>query len=561
MIADVFAGGFAALKLDGYNPRDPAISKMLGIGNYTDSGVHVDATKVLGYPAVFRAVNIIGNGVAKCRPIIYKRTSDEGKERATKHAAYRLITRQPNPLMSAGIFRKTLTAHALLWGNGIAWVRRDGAGRPVEYLPLLPDRTGMAIFGVNVTPDDPIPEDAEILYWTMVGGQVRKFLPENILHIRNLSFNGLWGFSVIEVLKETFGLGLAAREYGAKFFGQGASPAGIIFMPPGMTDEPAQQNFIDGIRKGSEGLGTSHRFMILEEQAKAEKWSVSPADAQLLSTREFEIREIAAAVGCQPHKLGDPTRKSYNSLEQSNQEHLDDDLDPWFGAWEEALEETGLSEKEKDNDTHFVEFNRKALMRTNLAARSAHYASGLVNGYYSINDVRRFENENPIGPEGDVYRVQAQMTPVRLADEEAETANAIDANEVPEDEPEESGGDEKDDGESAKLLANYNAMALHECRRFVNRICKQAVAKAGEGGAAYLEFLDGIQSQCSEPEPLRPTLTTLGAILRNELNRFAEPPYTEAELSANVSTEIETINSFALVQAEAQFAEQTSEAA
>jgi HK97 family phage portal protein len=553
MIADVLAGGFAALKLDGSNPRDPAISRMLGLGAYTDSGVAVSATKVLGYPAVFRAVNIIGNGVAKCRPIIYKRNG-EGKERATKHPAYRYITRRPNRWMSAGLFRKTLTAHALLWGNGIAHVDRNGAGRPIEYLPLLPDRTGMAIRGSNISPDSPIPADAEVMYWTMVGGQIRWILPENILHIRNLTFNGLWGFSVIEILKETFGLGLAAREYGAKFFGQGASPAGLIYMPPGMTDEISQNNFIAGIRAGSEGLGKSHRFMILEEGAKAEKWSASPADSQLLATREFEIREIAAAVGCQPHKLGDPTRKSYNSLEQSNQEHLDDDLDPWFGVWEESLEETALSERELEDDTHFVEFNRKALMRTNLAARSAHYASGRQWGYYSVNDIRGFENENPIGREGDVYLVPSNMVPADKLDQVFDQQQQA----IPSDQVPGNGSEEPDDDtEVAKRRADYNALAMHECRRFVTRICKQAQAKSGDV-RDYLEFLDAIPSQCIDPAPIRHILADIGSHLSDSLNVIVPPGET---LSGVVGSQIETIAAAALSVAENLINPAQSEAA
>jgi HK97 family phage portal protein len=540
VIADVFAGGLAALKLDGSNPRDPAISRMLGLSDRALSGAEVSSTKVLGYPAVWRAVNLIGNGVAKTRPHIYRRLANGGKTRATEHSSYRAVSRRPNRWMRRGVFSKTLTVHKLLWGNGIAYVTRNANGTADEYMPLLPDRTGMAVMGADVQPDSPIPEGAEIMYWTKVGGETRWMLPENILHVRNLSFNGLWGFSAIDILKETFGLGLAAREFGARFFGQGAAPSGVLFMPPGMTDEVAQETFAKGIREAAQGLGRSHMLMIVEEGAKLEKWSFPPEAAQFLQTREFEIREIAAAIGCQPHKLGDPTRKSYNSLEQSNQEHLDDDLDPHLGDLEEAYEETALTEREKEEESHFVEFNRKALLRTNLAARSAHYTSGLQNGYYSINDVRRFENEDPIGPEGDVYRVQMQMVPVQRADEPVSARTVDDDTEL-------------DDEGDQSHRNQYRELALHECRRFINRVSSQAVAKAKQGDAAFLEFLDGIGSQCAEPESLSEDLKTLGAIVRNELNRFAEPPYAAAELAENVTSHIDTIRSFALTQAESLF--------
>ena len=46
MIAEslnAFFGGFAALSLDGMNPRDPAIVRMLGMGRQVRSGVRLTA--------------------------------------------------------------------------------------------------------------------------------------------------------------------------------------------------------------------------------------------------------------------------------------------------------------------------------------------------------------------------------------------------------------------------------------------------------------------------------------------------------------------------------------
>lgn len=542
MIADVFAGGFAALKLDGSNPRDPAIARMLGVGNQTTSGVSVTPAKVMGYPAVFRAMNIIGNGVAKCRPHVMKVAKDGSKERDRRHSTSRLL-RRPHPLILWSVLVKTLVSHAMGWGNGIADIERDQAGRAIGLLPLLPDRTGMGIFGRGVTVDGEIPADADIRYWTMVGGEARWLLPENVLHIKGLTFNGLWGYNVIELLKESFGAALATREFGSRFFGQGSVASGIVIMPPGLEEE-AQERFITTLRAGSEGLGKSHRLMILEQGTDFKQMTIPNESSQFLQTKEFDIRDIALACGVQPHKLGDPTRKSYNSLEQSNQEHLDDDLDPWLGALEEELENKTLTEVEKESESHIIEFNRRALMRTNAAARAQYYSSGLQNGHLCINDVRSAENLNPIGPKGDVFRVQMQMIPVREADKPRDEAQAIDAEDVPE-EPEDDVDAEKDE-EASRLSADYQALAMHECRRFVTRICRQAVAKADDV-REYLEFIDAIQQQCTEPAPLRPLLSAVGKSLAHGLNIVVPPGTT---LKVALESQIEPISAAAIATAE-----------
>lgn len=51
-------------------------------------------------------------------------------------------------------------------------------------------------------------------------------LPEDVLHIPALGFDGLVGYSPIAMAKNSIGVGLACEEYGAKFFANGAAPSG-----------------------------------------------------------------------------------------------------------------------------------------------------------------------------------------------------------------------------------------------------------------------------------------------------------------------------------------------
>jgi len=58
-----------------------------------------------------------------------------------------------------------------------------------------------------------------------------------------------------------------------------------------------------------------------------------------------------------------------------------------------------------------IEFNLDGLLRGDSASRSASYASGIQNGYYTINEVRAWENLPPVEG-GDEARVQVQNQPV-----------------------------------------------------------------------------------------------------------------------------------------------------
>ena len=396
MISGMLADSFAHQSIDGYNPRERELVKLLGLSEPAVSGANVTPRSVVGFSPVFRAINLIGNAVAKCGPIIYERLDSDGrpdpegrnKRRAKEHPNWLQIVERPNPWMSAGELYKLITINAILRGNGLAYATRDGAGKIIQILPLPPDRTGMVIFDQRAGDDAPLPENAEILYWTKIGDETRTLLPENVLHIRGLSSNGIWGMDVIDVMRETLGLGIAARDCAARFYGQGMLASGVLYMPPGIAAgipagpkrEEAVAKFIKRIKDQAAGLSKAHRLLVVDEGAKFEPMTIDPQKAQALEGREFAVREVANIIGCQAHKLGDTKRTSYSSLEQSNQEHLDDDIDPWLARTEEALERLALTDREQETGSHYVECNRKALMRTNMAARGAYYAQARNGG-------------------------------------------------------------------------------------------------------------------------------------------------------------------------------------
>ena len=52
--------------------------------------------------------------------------------------------------------------------------------------------------------------------------------PSDVLHIPSLSFDGLVGYSPIAMAKNDIGMVIACKEYGTKFFANGATPGDIL---------------------------------------------------------------------------------------------------------------------------------------------------------------------------------------------------------------------------------------------------------------------------------------------------------------------------------------------
>lgn len=353
----------------------------------TAAGVSVTTKKAMTYAAVWRAVGLISSDVGKLPLFVYRRNG-EGKKRAVDHPAYQLLRYKPNSEMTSFVFRQTLLQHGLLRGNGYAYIDRAGSAAPLELIPLDPDQTWpVRANGVLYYVTTSIDDGRETLH---------KLRQDQVLHVKGMGWDGLTGYSVIEYAKESLAMGLAAREYGARFYSNNAR-AGVLLEHPGQLSKEAAERIKTSWDKMHAGLENSHKTAILEEGMKANVITISARDAQLIEQRQFEIREVANWFGVPPHKLGDSSRTAYNSLEQENQSYLDDALDRWLVAFEEECRDKLLTEEQKRQDSHVIEFERKALVRSNLTDRANYYKAALAGApWMTVNQVRGIENENPL---------------------------------------------------------------------------------------------------------------------------------------------------------------------
>lgn len=369
-----------------------AADDWLGGATTSASGLKVSAGTSLRYAPVWRAVSLIAMDVGKLPMLVYRR-QDGGKERTPEHPAYGLLRYAPNGEMSALSFRQTLQAHVLLRGNGYAYILRDGAGRPMELWPLDPDAV------------TPVRADGRLWYvYRRPDGTSTKLEGGNVLHVRGLGWNGLQGFGVIEMAADSLGMGMGAQRYTAKFFANGARP-GVVLEHPEKLSVDAQKALREGWERMHQGLDNAHRTVVLAEGMKASTLSLTAQDAQLLETMRFGILEVANWFGVPPHKLGDASRTSYNSLEQENLAYLAEALDGWLCVWEGEAREKLLTEREKAADSHVVEFVRQALLRTDLRTRGAYYRMALGNRpWMTPDEARAAENMNARGGEAGELR-------------------------------------------------------------------------------------------------------------------------------------------------------------
>ena len=344
----------------------------------TASGSRVNRKRSLGYPAIWRAVSLISGDVAKL-PLGVYRKSGRNRNLDPKHPAYKLLMRKPNDAMTAFVFKQTIMAHVLTEGNGYAYVERDGAGRPIGLLLLNPDK-------VSVT------RMAGAL-WYVYGARggsladVDKLPAADVLHIKGLGFDGLVGYPVLQYARESIGTALAARDYSARYFQNDARPGGAL-KHPGKLTPTARTNMRESWERLHTGLRNRHKVAILEEGVDFIPFESNARNAQLLENREFDSREIANIFGVPTHKLGDPSKVAYNSLEQENQSYYDDTLSRWLRGTAEECHDKLLSEDEKDSESHLIDFDYQEIQRADVGKQVSFVTSLVEKGVIDIDEGR-----------------------------------------------------------------------------------------------------------------------------------------------------------------------------
>jgi HK97 family phage portal protein len=360
------------------------------------AGVHVDHDTALKFSAVFRAVSFISQTIGFL-PWMVIRERGENKTRLFNHQIAKLLHQRPNPEMNAISFRETMIAWALTWGNGYAEIERDPGGRPAALWPLSPDR-------VEVRRDR---ETNEIYYEVnnYYGGS--SFVdPANMYHLHGLGFDGLVGYSVISLAARSIGLSIAAETYGEDFFANGLV-TNMALSHPGQLSKPAQDRLKESITETNVGRGKRFKTLVLEEGMKPIPLSIPPEDAQMLQTRDFQVSDIARWFGLPPHKLAQLVKTSYASIEMQSMEVVNDALMPWVARLEQEANYKLFKGTEQGL---YTKLNLTSLLRGDNKSRGEYYTAMRNIGVYSTNDIRKLEDMDPVGSEGDALIVQVNMT-------------------------------------------------------------------------------------------------------------------------------------------------------
>jgi HK97 family phage portal protein len=377
-------------------------------GQITNSGTMVSSEGSLGIAAVYACVRLIAWTLASL-PLVTFRDMAPGKERARDNPVYALLHDKPNPEQTSFQWRSITSVHQSLWGAGISEIEFNAKGQPIALWPLPPWR---------VSPKRTASK--QLVYEVDIEGQTKILWPNQVLVFPALSTGADGWMSPIRIHRETVGYAMALREFGAKTFGTGTNPSGILSglsFSKEDTEESIKKKFSDSYA----GLGGAHRLMLLEEGTTFTRVGLPPEDAQYLQSNSFAIREIARIFNVPLHLIQETDKSTSwgSGIEEMTSGFVVYTMRPYFVQWEQEFKSKLLfTDKKGDYSTEFIV---EGLLRGKLVDRYQAYAIARQWGWMCADDICELENRNPLpDKQGKTYLVPMNMIDAKDAGKKPE---------------------------------------------------------------------------------------------------------------------------------------------
>jgi HK97 family phage portal protein len=465
-VRDIFRAPQLRRENDQLRSRVEPVSQ-LDLANYLGGGpswvqIDIDRLVALGLPIVWACCKVLGETFAQFPCILYERTP-EGRKRADDHPMFDLLHMQPNPQQDSFSYKEQAMGHLCIYGNHYSNQVRNGTGYVKELWPLNPERmfpfrlAGELLYRYRASPyfqtqdlffrdmadfiekraaaeRAAVREHAEWVkafsngkrgtalrdsIWSSMGdnpylGGMYKNYPDQVesiltadevFHVHGMSFDGIRGYSPLELQKQTFGIAVAAKHFSGDYFANNGTPD-LALKFTGRVSEAAQKRLQKSWKDNHSAHGKKHTPLILEDGGDVKELTPDAEKAQLVNTQMFLIGEVARIYRIPPHLLQDLERATFSNIEHQAIEFVQMTMLPWCSRWESAVALQLLGAKERKR--FFVQHHMDSILRGDAKTRAEVYTSYRAMGVMNADEVREEEGKNPVGgPVGQDYFVLA----------------------------------------------------------------------------------------------------------------------------------------------------------
>lgn len=368
-----------------------------------EESVGMSRDRAMKISTVNRCVEVLSNSMAVLPVYIM---NERTKERIQEHRLGRVLWERANEAMTSFDYQRLMLCNELLRGNAYAWIYRDPkTGWPRELIPLPPDYMTIRV-----------DRDGHVWYFFThpTTGEVTMLRPDDILHYKAYSEDGIEGISVLRRASLTLSTARAAQLYENSTWMNGGQPSGIlttdsdlgdsieVLQPDGtkVTVDPKEQ-----LRRSWEavhrGPGNAFRIAVLDLGLKYQPISMTNSDAQFVESNEIRVADVCRFFGVPLH-LAYAGKQSYQSNEQNGIEFVNYTLLAYETQW--GQEDTYKLMLPSDRAQMLrIKRNLKVFLKGDTSAQSAWYRTMREISALNADEIRALEDMGTIPGGQDFY--------------------------------------------------------------------------------------------------------------------------------------------------------------
>ena len=311
-------------------------------------------------------------------------TQSKGKEKEIDNDIDVLLNVRPNAFYTAAVFWATVELNKNHYGNAYSYIEFR-KGKP-KHLWILPSkeievwRDDGGVFGKNKNAIWYIWNDSQ-------SNKKYKFSSDEILHFKShITFNGLVGLSVKDILKSQITSRLHAQKFLSKLYASNMFGSKVLVHYSGEIKPGGAKKVAKEIESFSSDQG-SGKFIPLPPGFTAQLLDMKLSDAQFHENSMLSALQIAAAFGIKPNVINDYTKSSYRNSESQQLDFYVNTLQPLFNSYQQECTYKMLPYDDMRKGLR-LEINENILFKMDSRTRADVFTKYANNFIMSPNDIR-----------------------------------------------------------------------------------------------------------------------------------------------------------------------------
>lgn len=348
----------------------------------------ISETNALRVADIFAAVRVLSNAIGSLPPRVYRRLENGSRQPAGEDQRLVQLLRRPEPGSTSSDLFGQVMLHLLVYGDCfLAKYRREQT--IVQLACLDPQAVVVERKGES------------IVYSLSRREGITEHGPEDILHIKSMSQDGLRGMSTVRAAAKALQLSDGLISYAANFLANAARPGGILSVSG---EQPLRQgdanNLKDDWQTLFSGQGThagAGKIAVFSGNMTYEHVEPPMRDSEFTEQRRLAAQECARAFGLPPWAIGAPIGDSltYSTVEGQNRYLVDHCFRPWAIRIERAFN----ADPDLLPGSNYLALDFDGFLRGDSAKRADYYGKALEAGWLTVDEVRAAEDLPPLGGE------------------------------------------------------------------------------------------------------------------------------------------------------------------